>query len=213
MSGARGEQFVVVDGQEGSSTTVSRWDRLKDTQGVMEGFAEYVPMSHEAHLMLVGPGVDRVADDPEGPIVLKECVRCWEQLPELLRNRIHLVTLPMEDRDENAIMVNAIQRHASVVVQKSLAEGFGLTVTEAMWKARPVVASKVGGIPEQINNGEHGILLEDSRDLKQLGSVVSMLLGDSSLGRRMGDNARSRVIKEFLADRHLEHYARLIKQL
>jgi trehalose synthase len=70
----------------------------------------------------------------------------------------------MEDLDENAVMVNALQRHARVVVQKSIAEGFGLTVTEAMWKSRPVVASSVGGIGEQIVDGKSGILLDDPRD-------------------------------------------------
>ena len=72
----------------------------------------------------------------------------------------------MTDPDEAAIIVNALQRHATVVTQKSLAEGFGLTVVEAMWKHRPVVASRVGGIVDQIVDGEHGLLIDDPHDLE-----------------------------------------------
>ena len=87
----------------------------------------------------------------------------------------------MADPDEQAAIVNALQRHAQVVVQKSLAEGFGLTVTEAMWKARPVVASAVGGIVDQIVDGEHGLLLDDPGDLASFGRAVCSLLQDPAL--------------------------------
>ncbi len=106
-----------------------------------------------AHLMLAGPDVLRVSDDPEGAEVLDECREAWHRLPGAVRRRVHLASIPMDDVDENAIIVNALQRHAAVVVQKSLAEGFGLTVTEAMWKGRPVVASRLGGIQDQIVDG------------------------------------------------------------
>ena len=93
--------------------------------------------------------------------------RCWRRsrrpgtsCRERVRRRVHLALLPMDDRDENAIIVNALQRRADVVAQKSLAEGFGLTVAEAMWKARPVVASRVGGIQDQIVDGRTGHLVE-----------------------------------------------------
>ena len=192
---------------------VSRWDRLKDMQGVMEGFAEYVVPFQDAHLMLVGPDVNGVTDDPEGSAVLMECVDRWRQFPATVRSRIQLVALPMEDREENAIMVNAIQNHATVVVQKSLAEGFGLTVTEAMWKARPVLASRVGGVQEQIIDGEHGILLRDPRDLQQMGYQLIQLLRDEEYRQHLGENARARVLGSFLADRHLEQYAKLVISL
>ena len=86
-------------------------------------------------------------------------------------------TYPIEDPEENAVVVNALQRRADVVVQKSMAEGFGLTVTEAMWKARPVVAGGVGGIREQIDDGVNGVLV-DPRDLGAFGSAVTDLLQD-----------------------------------
>ena len=96
-----------------------------------------------------------------------------------------LVTLPLTDVDENAAMVNAMQRHASVIVQKSLAEGFGLTVAEGMWKGRPVVGSAVGGIQDQIADGT-GILLPDPADLPAFGRAVRTLLDDPELAARIG---------------------------
>jgi trehalose synthase len=109
--------------------------------------------------------------------------------------------------------VNALQRHAAVVVQKSIAEGFGLTVVEAMWKARPVVASLVGGIPDQIVDGEHGLLLRDPTDLAAFGAAVRRVLDDPRLASALGERARARVHDEFLGDRHLEQWAALFADL
>jgi trehalose synthase len=112
----------------------------------------------------------------------------------------------MDDAEENAIIVNALQRHAGVVVQKSLAEGFGLTVAEAMWKARPVVASRIGGIQDQIEDGTSGVLLDDPTDLAAFGAAVAGLLEDTSRAERMGDAARERVRGDFLSSRSLLDY-------
>ena len=120
--------------------------------------------------MLAGPDVAAVADDPEGAEVLAEVERRWRELPRAGRRRVHLALLPMDDADENAVMVNALQRRADVVVQKSLAEGFGLTVAEAMWKGRPVVASRVGGIQDQIEDGETGVLVDAARPRRRSGA-------------------------------------------
>ncbi|CAN5740829.1 glycosyltransferase [soil metagenome] len=194
---------------------VSRWDRLKDMQGLMEAFAEHVVAGSPAHLVLAGPNVSGVADDPEGAEVLNECYDAWRELPHAARARIQLVCLPMADIEENAAIVNALQRHATVVVQKSLAEGFGLTVAEAMWKATPVVASRVGGIQDQIVDGEHGLLLADPGDHAELGRALRRLLDDPSLAERLGSAGRCRVIERFLGNRHLteyaEHFATLVR--
>jgi trehalose synthase len=115
----------------------------------------------------------------------------------------------MDDPDEAAVIVNALQRHATVVAQKSLAEGFGLTVVEAMWKRRPVVASRVGGIVDQIDDGTHGLLLDDPTDLAGFGDAVNRLLADPALAARIGHDAYERAHREFLGDRHLERYAEL----
>jgi trehalose synthase len=192
---------------------ISRWDRMKDMAGVMTGFVEHVDPSLGAHLLLCGPAVTGVADDPEAAEVLGECSALWGQLPPAARSRVHLACIPMADPDENAAIVNAIQRHASVIVQKSLAEGFGLTVAEAMWKERPVVASAVGGIVDQIEDGIHGLLVGDPADLRAFGKAIESLLRDDAQAVRLAGKARRRVIAEFLGDRHLEQYGLLFQQL
>ena len=188
---------------------VSRWDRLKDMQGLLEAFAEYLA-GEGCHLALVGPSVAGVADDPEGMEVLTECTRAWHALPDAVRRQIRLVSLPMEDGQENAAMVNAIQRHAAVVVQKSFMEGFGLTVAEAMWKSRPVVASAIGGILDQIEDGVNGFLLHDPRDHPELQAALRRVLEDPPLATRLGVAARARVNAEFLPDRQLRQWMELL---
>jgi trehalose synthase len=118
----------------------------------------------------------------------------------------------MGDLAANARVVNALQRHATVVVQKSLAEGFGLTVAEALWKRRPVVASAVGGIVDQVADGEEGLLVEPL-DLAAAGAAIGTLLADEALRRRMGEKGRRRVVEQFLGDRHLGQYAALLVRL
>jgi trehalose synthase len=192
---------------------VSRWDRLKDPLGVLAGFAEHVHAEDEdPHLVLAGPDVAAVADDPEGAEVLAEVEATWHGLSRAVRRRVHLALLPMEDPDENAVMVNALQRRADVVVQKSLAEGFGLTVAEAMWKGRPVVASRVGGIQDQIEDGRTGFLVE-STDLAAFGARVSELLLDPHEAARMGEAAQARVRDHFLGARHLGQYVELLERI
>ncbi len=121
--------------------------------------------------------------------------------------------LPTADVDENAAMVNALQRHATVVVQKSLREGFGLTVTEAMWKGRPVVASAVGGIRDQIDDGVQGLLVRDPTDLAAFGAAVTRLLGDPELAHRLGEAGRQRVVDRYLGLDSLLRYGALIERL
>jgi trehalose synthase len=191
---------------------VSRWDRLKDMAGVMRGFAEYVAPACGGYLVLAGPAVAGVSDDPEGTAVFADCVRQWQGLPAAIRARTLLVTLPLDDVDENAAMVNALQRHATVIVQKSLAEGFGLTVSEGMWKARPVVGSAVGGIIDQIAPGT-GVLLPDPGDLAAFGAAVRQLLDDPGEAGRLGRAAHAHVRRDYVGDLHLLRYADLFGAL
>jgi trehalose synthase len=160
--------------------------------------------------VLAGPSTAAVADDPEGPEVLAEINSQASRMPDAVRERIHLFSLPMNDLQENAAIVNALQRRADVVVQKSIAEGFGLTVAEAMWKARPVVASAVGGIQDQIVDGESGVLVEPD-DLDGFANAVAGLLDNPARAEWMGHNARERVRGAFLGARHLEQYVDLFE--
>jgi trehalose synthase len=190
---------------------VSRWDRLKDPVGVLEGFAEHVD-APGSHLVLVGPDVEAVADDPEGAEVLAQVREAWAGLDPETHAQVHLVSLPMEDREENAAMVNAIQRRADVIIQKSLAEGFGLTATEGMWKGKPVVTSRIGGLQEQVLDGKTGLLVEP-RDLAGFGAAVTRLLRDPIASERMGEEAREHVRREYLGARHLVQYADLLADM
>jgi trehalose synthase len=191
---------------------VSRWDRLKDPVGVMQGFAQFVAPHADGHLVLAGPGASAVDDDPEEASVLREVEDQWKALTPPVRDRVHLARLPMADGEENAAIVNALQRRATVVVQKSIREGFGLTVAEAMWKGRPVVASRVGGIQDQIEDGRSGVLV-DPRDLAGFGSAVTAVLADPARAEQLGESAKARVRREFLAPRLLMQQARLSARL
>lgn len=189
---------------------LSRWDRLKDMSGVLSAVADHVDdLPDDVHLLLAGPDVLGVTDDPEGAAVLESCRRLREALPAPVRARIHLCCLPMDDVDENAHLVNVLQHRAAVVVQKSLAEGFGLTVTEAMWKSRPVVASAVGGIPDQIEDGVSGVLVHDPRDSGALTEALAKLLADPERAAAIGEAAHERVRDYFLGDRHLIQWVQL----
>lgn len=222
--------FVKTDGTEGEVTReaeilqesplpagaplvvqISRWDVLKDHEGLLECFIGHLADT-DAHLALVGPSSKGVSDDPEGPAVQARIAETWIGLDPSVRSRIHIISLPMDDFDENGVMVNAIQRRADIVVQKSLVEGFGLTVSEAMWKRRPVVASAVGGINDQIVDGISGFLVEDPHDLSALAARIRLLLDDPGLALTIGEAARERVADRFLAAPRLAEYLGVIEQ-
>jgi len=192
---------------------VSRWDTMKDMVGVMHAFRDHVDSGRDANLVLAGPVVSAVADDPEGGQVLQDCWNEWRQLPHTVRSRVQLACLPMHDLEENAAIVNALQRHAAIVTQKSLAEGFGLTVAEAMLKGTPVVASAVGGIVDQVIDGETGKLIQDPTDLEEFGDALCEILDDDDLRRRLGEGARSRALETHLGDTHLERWLHVVNSV
>lgn len=193
-------------------TQISRWDPLKDHAGVIRGFCEHGPQARDVHLVLAGPDPGSIADDPEAEQTLAELRTARDALEPACRRRVHIACLPMQDTDENAAIVNALQRRADVVAQKSLAEGFGLTVAEAMWKAQPTVASRVGGIQDQIEPDVSGLLVEPA-DLTGFGTAVTALLEDRHAAASLGAAAQARVRKEYLAPRYLDRYLRLLLQL
>jgi trehalose synthase len=191
----------------------SRWDSMKDMPGVMRAFAQHLADVDHLHVVLAGPEVSGVSDDPEAGQVLRACLDLWRDVPPRVQRRLHLASVPMADPDQAATIVNALQRHAAVVAQKSLAEGFGLTVVEAMWKARPVVGSAVGGIVDQIVGGETGFLVDPADDLEQFAGAVRRLVDDPDRADRMGAHGRARVSEQFLGDRHLAQWADVFVRL
>ncbi len=191
---------------------LSRWDPQKDMVGVLRAFVEHLDVP-DAHLLLTGPSVTAVDDDPEAAGELARCQDAWSRLPPRLRQRVHLACIPLDDPDQAATVANAVQRHARVVVQKSLAEGFGLTVVEAMWKHRPVVASGVGGIVDQIDDGIHGLLVDDPTDIQGVATRVALLLEEAPYAATIGAAGYQRAHLEYIGDRHLEKYGRLLATL
>jgi trehalose synthase len=191
---------------------ISRWDRLKDHPGLLTCFERHLDAERQ-HLVLAGPATSGVTDDPEGAAVWHEVSLAWEELPAGIRRRVHLVSLPMEGLEENAAMVNALQRRADIVVQKSLAEGFGLTVAEAMWKRRPVVGTRVGGIQDQIVDGVSGLLIDDPTDLESLARAITDLADNPRRAMTIGERAKRRVCERFLAASRLSEYVELLAGL
>jgi trehalose synthase len=169
---------------------VSRFDRWKDPQGVIEAF-QMARRKVDCTLVLVG---NVATDDPEGPQV-------YESLLGLKEDRVLIMS------GEDTSFVNALQRRAAVVMQKSLREGFGLTVSEAMWKRTPVIGGNVGGIRYQIDDGENGFLVSS---VEESADRLVRLLSDEGLRRRMGEAAREKVRQNFLMTRYLEQYLDLM---
>lgn len=206
-------------------TQVSRWDRLKGFRPLMEGFARFKgchPSSGNAagsrgdrrreivRLILAGPDPQSVQDDPEGREVLEELKASYCQLPADCQRDIVLLTLPMDSRKNNALMVNALQRCSTVVVQNSLREGFGLTATEAMWKAVPVLGTSACGLRQQIRDGVDGRLVNDARDADEIATVLDQMLQDPQSLDHWGRNAQLRVHNEFLIFTQLSRWLRLL---
>ena len=187
---------------------VSRWDPLKDMSGVLKAFIGDEGTSG-AHLVLAGPDVSSVTDDPEGQQVLSAVSEEWKALAPEDRERVSIVCLPMDDPEENAVVVNALQRHAKIVVQKSIKEGFGLTVTEAMFKSKPMVASAVGGIVDQVRDGVSGYLV-DPYDLDATGQAIARLLADPKSAEEMGRQGYAAAVNEFMPDNSLTAWARTL---
>ena len=204
-------QDQYLPGTAAAVVQISRWDRLKDHHGLLECFGTRLADT-DLHLVLAGPETAAVADDPEGAAVWDEIRAARRVLPERLRARVHLLSLPMFDLDENAAMVNALQHRADVIVQKSLAEGFGLTVAEAMWKGKPVIGSRVGGIQDQIVDGVSGVLV-DPHDLDALATAIVSICDDPARAAALGEQAKRRVGERFLAATRLAEYVDLLGAL
>jgi trehalose synthase len=191
---------------------VTRWDRIKDPIGVMRGFVEHTLPHAQAHLILAGPTVHTINDDPEEPEMLDEVEAAWRGLAHQQRARVTVACLPMHDVDENAAIVNALQRHADVIVKKSLEEGFGLGVTEALWKRHAVVASDVGGHRDQIQH-QHSGLLVDPADPRSFGNAIAELLADRGRASVLGDAGHDVVKQLYLDSRQLADWYELLAAL
>jgi trehalose synthase len=179
-----------IDSSRPIVTQIGRFDYLKDPLGVIEVYRK-IKKHNDCQLVIAGGGA---TDDPEGMKVLDEVrARAGND-----RN-IHIIFLP----PSSDIEVNALQRASTVVLQKSLREGFGLTVSEALWKAKPVIASAVGGIPLQIVHKQSGIL---THSIDGTAYYLKQLLNDPRFAKELGDNGREHVKHNFLITRNVRDY-------
>ena len=177
-------------------TQISRFDRLKDPVGVIEAYLQ-VKKYADCQLILAG---GTAIDDPEGLQVIEEVKEKAKQDKD-----IHILLLPQND-----IEVNALQRASTIIIQKSIREGFGLTVAEALWKAKPVVASNVGGIPLQVKHKYSGLLCHS---IEGVAFAIKQLLNSPEYARRLGENGREHIRNNFLLTRHLRDYMLLFLSL
>jgi len=177
-------------------TQISRFDRLKDPVGVIQAY-KMVKRYNDCRLVLAG---GTASDDPEGQIVYEEVKAAADSDPD-----IHIILMPHNDLE-----VNALQRASAIIVQKSIREGFGLTVTEALWKAKPVVACAVGGIPLQIKHKYSGLLCHS---IEGAAFAIKQLLNNPEYAQTLGRNGREHVKNNFLLTRHLRDYLLLFLSL
>ncbi len=176
---------------------VSRFDKWKDPLGVLEVFSR-VRKETDTRLVMLG---NMASDDPEGPMIYEQVVKRAAALSD-----VHLITAT------DPVLVNALQRAATVVMQLSLKEGFGLTVSEALWKGTPVVATNVGGIPLQIEDGKTGYLAAP-QDYETMSARVLDIINDPALRTRLGEAGRDHVREKFLMPRLLTDWLTLLKQV
>jgi trehalose synthase len=184
-------------------TQISRFDKWKDPEGVIKVF-RLVKKEVDCRLVLCG---NMATDDPEGSKIYRKLLKRGNDLIE--SGDLILITDPSSS---NSFFINALQRISAVIVQKSTKEGFGLTVTEAMWKGKPVVASNIGGIPLQITDGESGFLLPP-HGIDGFADRITKLLQDPDLAERIGNRAREKVLKKFLITRMLGDYLGLLSEM
>ena len=182
-----------IDPQRPILTQISRFDRLKDPVGVIRAY-RIVKRYFDCQLVLAGGSA---SDDPEGALVLKDVLRAADKDPD-----IKILELPAWAPLE----VNALQRASTIVVQKSLSEGFGLTVSEALWKKKPVVASAVGGIPTQIIHKHTGLL---AHSVEGTAYQIRFLLSHPEIAAKLGENGHEHVKENFLITQKLKRYLAL----
>lgn len=208
-------------------TQVSRWDRLKGWSPLLRGFVELKQRTTEAaalpersrrrweitRLVLAGPDPASIQDDPEAADALNEVIAEYRSLPRHIQQDIAILSLPMESIKHNALIVNALQRASSIVVQNSLREGFGLVVTEAMWKGTPVLGSSAYGIRQQMRDGVDGYLIIDPSNPSCVRECLWKTLDAPHERELFARSAQQRVHQQFLLFRQLTDWLQLLAGL
>jgi trehalose synthase len=210
-------------------TQISRWDRLKGWLPLMQGFVQLKERFFSMHnqrpaierrrlnqvrLVMAGPDPASIQDDPEGLEVIEELRRAYVDLDDEVKHDIAMIALPMQNPDENALMVNALQRASTVIVQNSLREGFGLTVTEAMWKRIPVLSNRRAvGPRQQITHACDGWLVQDPENPDQIADALDYLLNDRTERAALARTAQRRAHQQFMIFSQLESWLQLLEDV
>ena len=210
-------------------TQISRWDRLKGWLPLMQGFVELKERFftkraerpaiqrrrlNQVRLVMAGPDPASIQDDPEGLDVIEELREAYVALDDEMKHDIAMIALPMEDRSNNALMVNALQRSSTVIVQNSLREGFGLTVTEAMWKRIPVLSNtRAVGPQQQITHACDGWLIDDPEDPSQIADALDYLLNDRVERAALARAAQRRAHQQFMIFSQLRDWFDLLEDV
>jgi trehalose synthase len=210
-------------------TQISRWDRLKGWLPLMHGFVQLKERMYttyrsrpalerrrlaQARLVLAGPDPASISDDPEGLEVIEELRAAYVALDDEFKHDIAMIALPMQNPDENALMVNALQRSSTVVVQNSIREGFGLTVTEAMWKRIPVLSNtRAVGPRQQLTHACDGWLIDDPESPEQIADALDFLLNDGPERAALARTAQRRAHHQFMIFSQLGNWLDLLEEI
>ncbi len=205
---------------------VSRWDKLKGFKQVLEAFIKlkenidqyrhdtiHYKRIEKSRLILAGPDPDFVKDDPEGKEVLEELIDIYTSKAKKYQKDIAILLLPMDDPKQNALIVNALQRSSSIIVQNSLQEGFGLTATEAMWKQVPIIVSNAAGLKYQVEHEINGMIIDDATDIDLLSNALNKMLFQPKVREKWGFNGQIRVIEHFTVFSQLKRWLSLFAKL
>eukprot|EP01126_Amoeba_proteus_P045562 TRINITY_DN5104_c0_g1_i8.p1 TRINITY_DN5104_c0_g1~~TRINITY_DN5104_c0_g1_i8.p1 ORF type:complete len:463 (+),score=80.90 TRINITY_DN5104_c0_g1_i8:135-1523(+) len=214
---------------------ISRWDRLKGWRELLEAFVDlksnpdkYVNMDvkddklkrdrvdfiKRMGLVLAGPDSSKISDDPEGIEVFESLVNQIVSCPHELGGSIAMLSLPLEDRWQNALIVNALQRLAEVVIQNSLREGFGLTLLEAMWKQRPCIASNACGLRQQLRPDIDGLMIDDPTSPESVARTINEMIGMGDDKRKeFGNSAKNRAGGNFLVYEQVRRYIDCVRDV
>lgn len=211
---------------------ISRWDRLKGWTELVQGFADmklnpskYVDSKNansadhlnfikRMGLVLAGPDSSKIADDPEGLEVFISLVDQICSYPIEIQNSIAMISLPLDSRWQNALIVNALQRVASIVVQNSIREGFGLTLLEAMWKQRPCIGTIACGLRQQLRPEIDGLLIKNPNSSESVAETINAMIQLGPEKRELfARNAKKRAIDNFLVYTQVTNYLNAILQV
>ncbi len=208
-------------------TQISRWDRLKGFQPLVEAFVILKKKVQDTkqkfnvlekrrlqlmRLVIAGPDPSSIQDDPEGKEVLSELIHFYCALEPSLQKDISFFALPMDSLEQNALIVNSLQRCSTIVVQNSFQEGFGLTITEAMWKEKPILSTHAVGPRQQIRDHQDGRLVHHPDDPQEIAQVLEEMLKDSHQRTLYGESSHHRVYQDFLVFRQVMKWIRVLSE-